>query len=311
MDLAVAGGASSSSHRHDRELMMSRKTGSLDGFFGTKSARTRHAAALADVHSTLLTKAPLRERFQACTDALVRHLDAAAARIWLVTRDGRALALQANSGAPTTPGGEERHVPVASPALRSIVEEGIPYITHDAVNDPYLKGLKWAPGERMAYAGYPLLVHLQLVGVLAMFSRTPMSPSTLETLCTIADMLGGAVEPAHGTSALRRSEAFLTESERLSRLLGTIRREINHTRAARNPQLQVLRDRYASLSRRERDVMDLVVAGRLNKQVGAQLGISEITVKAHRGQVMRKMKALSFADLVKIAVLLQLAPLQS
>jgi FixJ family two-component response regulator len=63
---------------------------------------------------------------------------------------------------------------------------------------------------------------------------------------------------------------------------------------------QLLRDRYASLSRREQEVMVLVVSGLMNKQVGGTLGISEITVKAHRGQVMRKMKARSLADLVKM-----------
>jgi FixJ family two-component response regulator len=66
-------------------------------------------------------------------------------------------------------------------------------------------------------------------------------------------------------------------------------------------ELQALRDDYASLSERERQVMALVVSGLLNKQVGGELGISEITVKAHRGQVMRKMKARSLADLVTIA----------
>jgi FixJ family two-component response regulator len=70
-------------------------------------------------------------------------------------------------------------------------------------------------------------------------------------------------------------------------------------------QHQVLQQRYESLSRREREVMNLVVSGRLNKQVGGELGISEITVKAHRGKMMRKMQAGSFAELVKMATSLR------
>ena len=65
--------------------------------------------------------------------------------------------------------------------------------------------------------------------------------------------------------------------------------------------MRVLRGRYASLSRREQQVMALVVSGLLNKQIGGELGISEITVKAHRGKVMQKMKADSLADLVRMA----------
>jgi len=68
-----------------------------------------------------------------------------------------------------------------------------------------------------------------------------------------------------------------------------------------------LRDDYASLSRREREVMLLVVSGLLNKQVGGELGISEITVKAHRGRVMEKMKARSFAELVNMSARLGLS----
>ena len=66
------------------------------------------------------------------------------------------------------------------------------------------------------------------------------------------------------------------------------------------------RDSYASLSRREREVMALIAAGRLNKQVGGELGISEFTVKAHRGKVMRKMHADSLPELVRMADRLRL-----
>ena len=72
--------------------------------------------------------------------------------------------------------------------------------------------------------------------------------------------------------------------------------------------MQLLRRRYASLTPREREVMALVCSGLLNKQVGGELGISEITVKAHRGQMMRKMKADSLPDLVTMAARLRLRP---
>ncbi|MEM5425272.1 response regulator transcription factor [Paraburkholderia ferrariae] len=86
-------------------------------------------------------------------------------------------------------------------------------------------------------------------------------------------------------------------------LLDAIRHAIERSRAALSEQagMQSICDRYASLSRREREVMALVVSGLLNKQVGAELGISEITVKVHRRHVMRKMDARSLPELVNIA----------
>ena len=93
-------------------------------------------------------------------------------------------------------------------------------------------------------------------------------------------------------------------------LLSAVRDAIDRSSAALadEAQMQALCDCYASLSRREREVMALVVSGLLNKQVGGELGISEVTVKAHRGKVMQKMKARSLADLVNVAGRLRCAP---
>ena len=115
---------------------------------------------------------------------------------------------------------------------------------------------------------------------------------------TVRAMKAGAVE-------------FLTKPLVDEVLLAAVRVAIDRSRAeiGHATQLRLLRNDYASLSCREQEVMALVTAGRLNKQVGSQLGISEITVKAHRGRLMRKMHAGSLPDLVKMAVMLCLTSL--
>lgn len=114
---------------------------------------------------------------------------------------------------------------------------------------------------------------------------------------TVQAMKAGAVE-------------FLTKPFKDDVLLTAIWAALERSRVALGlkAEMGVLRDRYASLSQRERQVMALVVSGLLNKQVGGELGISEITVKAHRGKVMQKMQANSLPDLVRMAAKLLLAP---
>ena len=113
---------------------------------------------------------------------------------------------------------------------------------------------------------------------------------------TVKAMKSGAVE-------------FLTKPLRDQELLDAIQQALERDRVTREQQNEIdnLQERYATLTAREREVMSLVASGMLNKQIGSELGASETTIKIHRGRVMEKMQAGSFAELVRMADKLKLA----
>lgn len=144
-------------------------------------------------------------------------------------------------------------------------------------------------------------LHLPGLGGLDLQRHTALSAVPIIFMSDRADahvivqaMKGGALE-------------FLTKPLALALLQQIIRDAIDRSRTLlqQRERVKALEERYQSLSRREREVMSLVVSGRLNKQVGGDLGISEITVKAHRGKLMRKMQATSLAELVGMAATLR------
>jgi FixJ family two-component response regulator len=158
-------------------------------------------------------------------------------------------------------------------------------------------------------------------------------PRSLEPCCLVLDValtdLGGLdlhqlvcdraevpiIFTGHGDAAtiVRAMKAgaveFLTKPFTMDSLLEPVREALERSEAtlAQEAEKLALRNRYASLSPREREVMSLVVSGRLNKQVGGELGISEYTVKAHRGKLMKKMGAASLPELVNMAARLHLS----
>jgi FixJ family two-component response regulator len=152
------------------------------------------------------------------------------------------------------------------------------------------------PGCLLLELDLPGLSGLELQRLVADRGELPIifMSARADIQATVQAMKGGAFE-------------FLTKPLSQAVLIDAIHGAIERSHAAVRLRARTgaLQARYESLSRREREVMGLVVSGRLNKQVGGDLGISEITVKAHRGKMMRKMKAGSFAELVTMAASLR------
>jgi FixJ family two-component response regulator len=146
-----------------------------------------------------------------------------------------------------------------------------------------------------------IVLDLQLPGLNGLELQKQMSEAGLET--PIVFLTGHGDIPASVKAMKAGAIEFLTKPVDEQDLLNAIQEAIEHNRRTRQQQADVrdLRDRYESLTSREQEVMQRVVSGLLNKQIAAELKITEDTVKFHRGHIMRKMRAGSLADLVRMA----------
>lgn len=157
--------------------------------------RMRLAEFVARVSVVLTQQGPLRGALQGCAEAIVKHIDAAFARIWTLNSEQDVLELQASAGMYTHIDGPHSRVPVGALKIGLIALERKPHLTNAVIGDPRVDNQEWAKREGMvAFAGYPLIVEDNLIGVMAMFSRKKVEESVLKSLGAVADIIALGIQ---------------------------------------------------------------------------------------------------------------------
>ncbi|MCP4250455.1 MAG: GAF domain-containing protein [bacterium] len=209
-------------------------------------ARLRDFAA--DVKLAFGQKRPLNEILQRCTAAMVQHLDAALARIWKLNRSEGVLELQASSGMHTHTDGPHGRIELGQLKIGLIAQDQKPHLTNAVIGDPRVNDQQWAKREGMvAFAGYPLTFEDQVVGVMAMFARNPLTDSILVGMSTIADVIALGIER-------KRAEEVLHQSERLASI-GTLAAGIAHE--VNNPITAILLAAQSALAKNNKGAQSM------------------------------------------------------
>jgi PAS domain S-box-containing protein len=166
--------------------------------------RARLLSLGVDVGVALTQRDSLPEMLHACAEALVRHLDAAFARVWTLREEEQVLELRASAGLYTHLDGPHSRVRVGEYKIGLIAEERAPHMTNDVPHDPRVSDHEWAEREGMvAFAGYPLIVAERLVGVMALFARQPLNDATLQAMSSVADSIALGIERKRAEEELR------------------------------------------------------------------------------------------------------------
>lgn len=174
-------------------------------------SQSRQTAASADVGLAFTQAGTLSSMLQQCAGAIVQHLDAALARIWLLNPAENTLELQVSAGSCTMEG-LPTSVPIGSLPVGKIAQQRQPYLSNNLLNEPQLCPAQWVIKEGVvALAGYPLIVENRLVGAMTMFSRQPISNETFNALASVADEMALGIERKQVEQALLRERQQLRE----------------------------------------------------------------------------------------------------
>jgi PAS domain S-box-containing protein len=174
------------------------------------SDRVNLLTLTSEVGNVFTRNDPLPDMLRKCAEALVEDLDAAFARIWLLDEQSGILELQASAGMYTHLDGQHSRVALGELKIGKIASEGIPVLTNAVVDDPNISDQDWVKREGMvSFAGHPLHVSGKLVGVMALFSKKPLSPSVLQSLSAIADQMAIGINRKQTENKLVYSEEYL------------------------------------------------------------------------------------------------------
>ncbi|HEY9763146.1 MAG TPA: PAS domain S-box protein [Trichocoleus sp.] len=186
--------------------------------------QVRLSSLQAEIDSILTRGEPLQAMLQACTNALVRTLEVAFARIWTLSPGSTVLELQASSGLYTHLDGSHSRIPVGKFKIGSIAAERTCQITNSLQSDPCISDPEWAKREGMvAFAGYPLIVEDQLLGVIGMFAQQPIQSTVQDLLALLAKEIALGIKRKQAEVALAESEGKLRQrTQTLEATLGEL-----------------------------------------------------------------------------------------
>ena len=229
------------------------------------SQQMRVAAVDVEVGKAVMQSNNPEEILSRALEAIVRHLDAALARIWTVSEDGTTLELQASAGLYTHIDGAHGRVPVGPKyKIGRIAQDRQPALINDMLNDPHIGDPAWARAEGIAaFVGYPLIVEDRVVGVMAMFARQQMSQATVAALASVADGIAHSIEREHAETLMKQYARNLVEANarleiQAAKLAGTAE-EVALARDAAVQSAQIKSQFVANMSHEIRTPMNGII----------------------------------------------------